>query len=166
MCERGSVGDRQRTYFDDARRLFVLEHKASGLAISLIVAAPEFAGMLRLAVPAVMARFRNRKLLCIAAYVLSAAVLCIVPVVAWPGFLPGYGATIAVLVAAWCIYHLLEYSATITLWSWFGDLVPGRIRGRFCGHPERWRANGAIVGIVATIALTWLWGRLLPDSPS
>jgi hypothetical protein len=141
-----------------------LEHKASGLAISLILAAPEFAGLLRLAVPALMTRLQRRKLLCIVAYAASAVVLCAVPVVSWPGLLPSQDATIAALVASWCVYHLLEYTVTITLWSWLGDLVPGRIRGRFCGRRERWLVNGGIAGIVFTIALTWLWGKVLPGS--
>jgi MFS family permease len=143
-----------------------LEHKASGLAISLILAAPEFAGLLRLAVPAFMARVRRRKLICIVAYAASAVVLCAVPLVSWPELLPSRSATITALVASWCIYHLLEYSGTITLWSWLGDLVPGRIRGRFCGHRERWLAAGGIAGIIFTIALTWLWGKVLPTSAS
>jgi MFS family permease len=143
-----------------------LEHKASGLAISLILAAPEFAGLLRLAVPAFMSRVHRRKLLCIAAYFASAIVLCAVPAVSWPGLLPNPSATIAARVASWCIYHLLEYTGTITLWSWLGDLVPGRIRGRFCGHRERWLVNGGIAGIVFTIVLTWLWGKVLPASAS
>lgn len=141
-----------------------LEHKATGLAISLILAAPEFAGLLRLAVPALMARFHRRKLLCIAAYAASAVVLCAVPMISRPGLLPNHGTTIAALVVSWCIYHLLEYTGTITLWSWLGDLVPGRIRGRFCGRRERWLANGGITGIVFTIVLTWLWGKVLPDA--
>jgi hypothetical protein len=40
---------------------------ASGLALSLILAAPRFAGVLRLGVPALMARLRARKAVCIAA---------------------------------------------------------------------------------------------------
>jgi MFS family permease len=143
-----------------------LEHKASGLAVSLILAAPEFAGVLRLAVPALMARFPRRKLLCIIAYFTSAVVLCSVPMVSWPGLLPTHGDTIAALVTAWCIYHLLEYTGTITLWSWIGDLVPSAIRGRYCGYRERWLANGAIIGIGSSIGLSWLWDRLLPGSPS
>ena len=42
---------------------------ASGLSLSLILAAPRFAGLLRLGVPALMARLRARKAVCIAAYV-------------------------------------------------------------------------------------------------
>src|SRR6185436_2629632 len=55
---------------------------ASGLAISLILAAPRFAGLLRLGAPALMARLRARKAVCIAAYVMSSMILFGVPAVA------------------------------------------------------------------------------------
>ena len=55
---------------------------ASVPSLSLILAAPRFAGLLRLAVPALMARVRARKAVCIAAYVLSSIVLCCVLTVA------------------------------------------------------------------------------------
>ena len=48
---------------------------ASGLSMSLILAAPRFAGLLRLGIPALMARLRARKAVCIAGYVLSSVVL-------------------------------------------------------------------------------------------
>src|SRR5262249_1804257 len=132
--------------------------------ISLILAAPEFAGLLRLAVPTLMARFRQRKLLCVGAYIASALVLCCVPLISWPALLPSESMTIVALVISWCAYHLLEYVATITLWSWLGDLVPGRIRGRFCGVRERWLVNGGIIGIVLTVGLTSLWSYAFPHA--
>src|SRR4051795_1779184 len=52
---------------------------ASGLSLSLILAAPRFAGLLRLGVPALMARLRARKSVCITAYVISSIILCGVP---------------------------------------------------------------------------------------
>ena len=55
---------------------------AKGLAVSLILAAPRFAGLLRLGVPALMARLHARKAVCITAYVISSVVLCGVPAVA------------------------------------------------------------------------------------
>src|SRR5882672_10247738 len=55
---------------------------ASGLSLSLILAAPRFAGLLRLGVPALMARFRARKAVCIAAYMTSSIILCGVPAIA------------------------------------------------------------------------------------
>src|SRR4051812_48730935 len=55
---------------------------ATGLGISLILAAPRFAGLLRLATPAIMGRFATRKTLAISAYALSSFVLCTVPIAA------------------------------------------------------------------------------------
>ena len=52
---------------------------ATGLAVSFILAAPRFAGLLRLGVPALMARVVARKRLCVASYALSALILCVVP---------------------------------------------------------------------------------------
>src|SRR6185312_3507339 len=77
---------------------------AKGLAVSLILAAPRFAGVLRLAVPALMARLRARKGMCIAAYILSAVVLCSVPAVAVLQSRTTGGVAIAILVVAWCLY--------------------------------------------------------------
>jgi hypothetical protein len=55
---------------------------ASGLSLSLILAAPRFAGLLRLGVPALMAGLRARKTTCITAYTISSIILWSVPVVA------------------------------------------------------------------------------------
>jgi MFS family permease len=53
----------------------------------------------------------------------------------------------------------------VALWSWIGDLVPRQIRGRFCGHRERWLVGGRIAGIAFTVALASIWGWLAPSSP-
>ena len=129
----------------------------------LIYAAPSLAGTLRLAVPVILAHFPRRKAFCIGAYVASALVLSVVPLAA--AFLPtGTRAPVA-LVSAWCIYHLCEYCGTVALWSWTGDLVPRRIRGRFCGYRERWLVGGRIAGIAFTVALASIWSWLAPGSP-
>jgi MFS family permease len=130
---------------------------------AVIYAAPPLAGMLRLAVPTILARMGHRKVFCVGAYALSVPVLSLVPLAAV--LLPvGTHAPVA-LVSAWCVYHLLEYCGTVALWSWIGDLVPRRIRGRFCGHRERWLTGGRIAGIAFTIALASVWGWLAPSSP-
>jgi MFS family permease len=130
---------------------------------ALIYAAPSLVGVLRLAVPTILARLRNRKAFCIGAYAASVVVLSLVPLAAV--LLPiGTHAPLAV-VSAWCIYHLFEYCGTVALWSWIGDLVPRRIRGRFCGQRERWLTGGRIAGIAFTVALTSVWSWLVPDGP-
>jgi MFS family permease len=130
---------------------------------ALIYAAPSLVGVLRLAVPTILARLRHRKAFCIGAYAASVVVLSLVPLAAV--LLPiGTHAPLAV-VSAWCIYHLFEYCGTVALWSWIGDLVPRRIRGRFCGQRERWLTGGRIAGIACTVALTSVWSWLVPNGP-
>jgi Na+/melibiose symporter-like transporter len=138
---------------------------ARGLTISLILAAPRFAGLLRLGVPAVIARLRRRKTICLAAYLASSATLCTVPLVA-PAqrYLTGERA-LGLLIAAWCVYHLFEYVGTVALWSWLGDLTPQRIRGRLLGRRERWLIVGRIGGVAASAALALAWRAWLPSAP-
>jgi MFS family permease len=142
-----------------------LDLGASGFQAGLIYAAPFFAGLLRLAVPSVLARLRRRKAFCIAAYLASAAVLSTVPLAAVPQLFGENRDALILLVFAWCTYHVLEYSGTVTLWSWLGDLVPRRVRGRFCGRRERWLVNGRIVGLVASVLLASLAMWLRPEAP-
>jgi len=136
---------------------------ARSFKTAVIYAAPSLAGMLRLAVPTILARAGHRKSFCIAAYAASVLVLSLVPLAA--ALLPvGTHAPVA-LVSAWCVYHLFEYCGTVALWSWIGDLVPRQIRGRFCGHRERWLVGGRIAGIAFTVALASIWGWLAPSGP-
>jgi hypothetical protein len=115
-----------------------VELGAAGLAASFVLAAPRFAGVLRLGVPALMARLKARKLLCVGSYALSSLVLCLVPTAAAFEGRASAGVAIGVLVSAWCLYHLTEFCGTVTLWSWLGDLMPPRIRGRLIGRREAW----------------------------
>jgi MFS family permease len=138
---------------------------ASGLGVSLILAAPRFAGLLRLGVPAIMARLRARKAACITAYLVSAAVLCGVPAIAALQDRISASVAISLFIAAWCLYHVTEYVGTVTLWSWLGDLTPAPIRGSLLGRRESWLTLGRIVGLLASIALAELWAWTLPKAP-
>ena len=130
---------------------------------AVIFAAPSLAGLLRLSVPAILARFGHRKAFCIATYLASASVLSLVPLSAML-LRVGERAPVA-LVSAWCVYHLFEYCGTVALWSWLGDLVPRRIRGRFCGRREQFLTGGRLVGIAVTISLSIGWELISPESP-
>src|SRR4051812_18790403 len=138
---------------------------AEGLAASFVLAAPRFAGVLRLGVPALMARLKARKLLCLASYALSSLILCTVPAAAALEGRARAGVGVAVLVTAWCLYHLAEFSGTVTLWSWLGDLMPPRIRGRLIGRREAWLTGGGVLGLGKKVALASLWRVLLPKGP-
>src|SRR4051812_35668130 len=123
---------------------------ASGLSLSLILAAPRFAGLLRLGVPALMARLRARKAICIVAYIASSIIVCGVPMVAaLHGYIDGQIA-ITMFVISWCLYHVTEYVGTVTLWSWLGDLTPESIRGALLGRREFWLAAGRLGGLITS----------------
>jgi MFS family permease len=138
---------------------------ASGLSMSLILAAPRFAGLLRLGVPALMARLRARKAVCIAAYVTSSVVLCCVPAVAALRDRIDGRLAIAMFVAAWCLYHVTEYVGTVTLWSWLGDLTPASVRGRLLGRREFWLTAGRLGGLITSAGLAVVWARAIPGAP-
>ena len=141
---------------------------AEGLAISLILASPRFAGVLRLGVPALVAKLApsgfGRKGLCIATYIASGVSLVIVPFAAIGAGQYDQRWGIAVLVASWGIYHLLEFTATVTLWSWIGDIYPADERSTLLGYRERWLVIGRILGLTVSILLASVWSWLLPDA--
>ena len=146
-----------------------LELGAQGIAISWILASPRLAGVFRLAVPALIhsaasRRLGGRKSVCIGAYAASALILVLVPVGAIGAGAFGSNWGIVVLVVAWCVYHLIEYTATIALWSWLGDLYPARLQSRIIGRRERWLVVGRIIGMGVSLALATLWGWTLSEA--
>jgi MFS family permease len=128
-----------------------------GLGISLILAARQVVGVLRLGAPAMIGRLLDRKRFCVGTYLISALVLLGLPWVAAPGVLPSPEDSLAALVVLWCVYHLLQYLATIALWSWLADLVPLRIRGRFLGRRERWMVTGEALAMLLSGLFAWWW---------
>ena len=136
-----------------------------GLSISLILAAPRIVGLLRLVAPALIGRLASRKGFCVGGFLLSALVLFGLPAAVMPGVLPSRRASLTALVVLWCVYHLLQYLATVALWSWLADLVPQRIRGRFLGRRERWMVAGQAAGMVVAGLFVWGWRTVHPGLP-
>ena len=136
---------------------------ASGLSLSLILAAPRFAGLLRLGVPALMARLRARKAVCIAAYVTQLD--CLVRRAGRGGsctIASTVASRLRCLLSSWCLYHVTEYVGTVTLWSWLGDLTPANIRGQLLGRREFWLTAGRLGGLVTSAGLATLWRGRCP----
>ncbi len=128
-----------------------------GLGIGLILAARHLVGVLRLGAPVVIGRWIDRKWFCIASFFLSTLLLVALPLVCWPGLLPSPEASLAALVVLWCLYHVMQYLATVALWSWLADLVPLRIRGRFLGRRQRWMVAGGACAMIASGLFTYWW---------
>jgi MFS family permease len=126
------------------------EFGAAGLVVSLILAAPQWAGVSRVWAADMVARRGDRKRFCLSCFYLSNLLLVALPVICEPGLLGSPQRSLAALVILWTLYHLAEYFGAVALWSWLGDLAPARVRGRFLGRRERWLTVGRIVGMVAS----------------
>ncbi len=133
------------------------EYGATGVAVSWLLAAPALAGLLRLLTPFWLERVGSRQTFCIRMFLASALVLFALPIVTAPQVLPTSALSIAALATMWAGYHVLEYLGAVALWSWFGDLVPRRVRGRFIGRRQAWANAGKVVGTVLAAVGTYLW---------
>ncbi len=131
---------------------------ATGLALSLLIASPNLIGLLRLIAPMLMDRVGSRRRFCVQTFLASSAVLLVLPVISAPGLLPSKWYSLSALVFCWSTYHLLEYLGVVALWSWFGDLVPRQVRGRFVGVRSSWLNAGRICGASIGIAINGRWG--------
>ncbi|MBN1394805.1 MAG: hypothetical protein JW959_07265 [Pirellulales bacterium] len=143
-----------------------LHYERLGLGIGLILAAPHVAGLLRLAAPAMIQQFGNRKRFCIACFLLSALTLSVLPWTCAPGRLPAPGWSLTALIALWCVYHLLQYLGTVALWSWLADVARGRIRGRFLGVRERWMVAGTAAAAIDVGLFVWGIEKTCPALPA
>ena len=107
-----------------------LDLGASGLMISIFLAAPTAAGLLRLFAPLTISWFGGHKraflLLSLAAYT-----LLIGQPIAAISIGQNSWATLTGLAILVCCHQLLEYLALSVQWAWLGDLTPKPIRGRF-----------------------------------
>src|SRR5689334_15577261 len=94
---------------------------ASNADLGWIIAAPQFAGVLRVMTPWLLGCVERRKTLCIGLYVLSAVLLAALP---WLAVAPkstietGTNVGLTFLVVLWSAYHLAEFVATVALWAW------------------------------------------------
>lgn len=139
-----------------------IDYKAQGLQVSWIIAAPRFAGVLRLFVPALVNRLGACKPACVGSYFLSGTVLVLLPLLSAPTEGLGTQHRLAALTICWGLYQVLEYFGTTALWAWLGDLFPQRVRGRLVGQRERWLVAGQLVGMGASVVLTLVWSKYLP----
>lgn len=136
---------------------YELDAKRLGLGISLILAAPQLIGVLRLFTPMVSDRLVSRKLFCVYTFLVAAVLLLLLPILAKPGLMPTAAISLTVLVTLWGLYHLFQYFGTVALWAWLADLVPRKIRGRFIGRRERWLVAGQAVALLLVSLGMYFW---------
>jgi MFS family permease len=104
---------------------------AQGLGLSLVLATPNLAGLLRLVAPAIVYRAGTARRACLTMSLASYLLIVGLPAIA--AFAPAIARSTAVaaMIVVLFAHQLLEYLGTVALWAWWGDLVPTRIRGRY-----------------------------------
>lgn len=130
-----------------------LEKAQIGLAIGWIIAAPRLIGVLRIFTPTLIDRFRSRKTVAFAAYLLSPMALLTLPLgLSSLSALAERHVNAALLAVGtiWAIYHLIEYFGTVALWGWLGDSLCARIRPLFLARRERWMIAGQFAGALSS----------------
>ena len=132
---------------------------AAGLAIGVVLAAPQLVGVLRLASQGLAVRIGGRRLLCVACFAASAILLAAISQLAEPGQLNSPAVSLRLVTSLWCVYHLLEYIGTVLLWAWLGDITVDQTRGRFIGVRERYMLVGRVVGMLAAGGFAWSWAE-------
>ncbi len=117
---------------------------AAGLALGLVLAVPNLAGLVRLAAPAVIYRVGTARRACLALSLCSYLLIVGLPGIVLAVPVISRSAAVAAMIGLLFVHQLLEYMGTVALWSWWGDLVPRRVRGRYFGRRQ-------VVQLVVTI---------------
>ncbi|MDD3587780.1 MAG: MFS transporter [Thermoguttaceae bacterium] len=133
-----------------------------GLAVSWIIAAPRLIGLLRILTPTLVDLTGNRKYFCFAGYLLSPLVLLLLPLLV-PLFAVWKSQHVNLILwlvgMIWAGYHLIEYFASVALWTWLGDFLHKRIRVGFLARRQRWMLVGQMLGMLTAGFYAWF---LLP----
>ncbi|WP_254513319.1 MFS transporter [Anatilimnocola floriformis] len=122
---------------------------AAGLIFAIIFASQNIAGGLRLFTPWILQWSGSRKWFSIGTFVVSCLLLLILPEICEPGAKEQNAWKLWAFVGLWGGWHLAMFAGAIALWSWIGDLVPSRRRGKFIGVRQAWLMIGQILGLVA-----------------
>jgi len=103
---------------------------ANAFEVGLLQAAPALFGLLRLGTPALIARLGSAKRVCLTFSSVAYLLLALVPPVVFAAD-SETKSPLAMLLVLLCVHQLLEQIGTVALYTWLGDLVPRRIRGRY-----------------------------------
>ena len=125
---------------------------------------PHLAGVLRLAVPALVALCGGRKRFCITTGLFSGLALAALPATACSAPRAAPAAILAAMVALWCLYQLCEFLGMVALWSWLADLAPQEVPVNFSGGVA-WLAGSQAAAMLAGAAFAWTWSHRYSAAP-
>jgi MFS family permease len=138
---------------------------AQGLALGLVLATPNAAGVLRLLAPAIIHRAGTAKRACLSLSLASYALIFTLPAVALVAPSIGRRAALTTMITLVFVHQLLEYIATVALWSWWADLVPQSVRGRYFARRQIIQLAALVPTLLAGGYFADAWRARYADDP-
>jgi MFS family permease len=138
---------------------------AQGLALGLVLAIPNLAGVLRLVAPAVIYRAGTARRACLGVSLASYLLIVGLPAIAVLAPAISRSAAVAAMIALLFAHQLLEYLGTVALWSWWADLVPRQIRGRYFARRQMIQLAVTIPTLLASGYFADVWRQRFADEP-
>ena len=132
-----------------------IELNATNSDIGFILAAPAVVGLLRIFAPRIFQALGGLKPGAIVTLTAAYALICLLPAIAMAiqaSSVAHRGWMIA-FVAVLCVHQLLESIGLVAVWSWLGQVVPQRIRGRYFAARQMWQVS-ALVPTLLLAAMT------------
>ncbi len=138
---------------------------AQGLGLSLILAAPNLAGLLRLVAPAIIYFAGTARRACLQLTLAAYLLIVGLPLVAAAAPVLSRPIAVGAMIGLLFVHQLLEYLGTVALWAWWGDLVPERIRGRYFARRQRIQLAVTIPTLLAGGYFADHWREQFRDQP-
>ena len=138
---------------------------AQGLALSLVLAAPNFAGILRLVAPSLIYRVGTARRACLGVLLASYLLIVGLPAIAVAAPVISRPVAVAAMIGLLFAHQLLEYVGSVALWAWWGDLVPLAIRGRYFGRRQRIQLAVTIPTLLASGYFADYWREQFKTEP-
>jgi len=124
---------------------FAMELGATGTLMGVVLAVPNIASLLRIVAPYFVNRSDNRKAVWLGAVLVArlAAVGC--PLLAFPQFRPAGIEPLHLLILVLCVTTIANAIAEVAWLSWFADVVPEGIWGRYFGRRNFFNSSAILV---------------------
>lgn len=134
----------------DQMRAFVRMIGFNDFAFGLMGAIPFLASFAQLPSAILVERIGFRKHMSLDAFMISRIlwiIVAMVPLVIWPGSGGSQTAVVIVLVLM-AVSYILNMAAVPLWWTWMGDLIPRRIRGRYLARRHQLTTLVQIIAIL------------------
>lgn len=132
---------------------------AEGVGVSMVLAIQSMVGALRILSPTTVAMAGSARCACLALTLASYALIMLLPVTTLTGSPLRMLPPVTTLVVLLCVHQLLEQFGTVAMWTWWSNLVPLPIRGRYFGRRNTLQLAALIPTVWASGWFVDMWKR-------